>query len=112
MTEGRDQGSVVFPDAPLRIYLDADPQVRARRRAEQLRAAGRSADESDILRGILERDRIDSGRSEGPLRVPEGAERVDTSMLDLDGVVDRLEALARTRLGDRLAQAAAAAARA
>ena len=112
VTEGRDQGSVVFPDAPLRIYLDADPQVRARRRAEQLRAAGRAADESEILRGILERDRIDSGRSEGPLRVPEGAERVDTSALDLDGVVGRLEALARARLGDRLAQNAPAAARA
>ena len=112
VTEGRDQGSVVFPDAPLRIYLDADPQVRARRRAEQLRAAGRAADEADILRGILERDRIDSGRSEGPLRVPEGAERVDTSTLDLLGVVERLETLARARLGDRLAQNAAAAARA
>jgi cytidylate kinase len=112
VTEGRDQGSVVFPDAPLRIYLDADPHVRARRRAEQLRAAGRAADEADILRGILERDRIDSGRSEGPLRVPEGAERVDTSTLDLHGVVERLETLARARLGDRLAHNAAAAARA
>ena len=112
VTEGRDQGSLVFPDAPLRIYLDADPHVRARRRAEQLRAAGRAADEADILRGILERDRIDSGRSEGPLRVPEGAERVDTSTLDLHGVVERLETLARARLGDRLAHNAAAAARA
>ena len=109
VTEGRDQGSVVFPDAPLRIYLDAAQQVRARRRAEQLRAAGRPADEGEILRGILERDRIDSGRSEGPLRVPEGAERVDTSGLDLEGVVARLEALARAHLGDRLARPTAAA---
>ena len=101
----------LVPDAPLRIYLDAAPNVRARRRAEQLRAAGRAADEAEILRGILERDRIDSGRSEGPLRVPDGAERVDTSGLDLEGVVSRLESLARTRLGDRLARPAAAAAR-
>jgi cytidylate kinase len=107
VTEGRDQGSVVFPDAPLRIYLDAAPQVRARRRAEQLRIAGRPADEADILRGILERDRIDSCRSEGPLRVPFGAECVDTSELDLDGVVERLEALARARLGECLAMPAA-----
>lgn len=107
VTEGRDQGSVVFPDAALRIYLDAAPQVRARRRAEQLRASGRAADEEDILRGILERDRIDSQRSEGPLRVPEGAERVDTSDLDLEGVVERLERLARARLGERLPRAAA-----
>ena len=108
VTEGRDQGSVVFPDAPLRIYLDAAAAVRARRRAEQIRASGRAADEAEILRGILERDRIDSGRSEGPLRVPEGAECIDTSELDLDGVVDRLEALARARLGGRLAAPAAA----
>jgi cytidylate kinase len=99
---------VVFPDAPLRIYLDAAPHVRARRRAEQLRASGRPASELEILQGILERDRIDSGRSEGPLRVPVGAECVDTSELDLDGVVERLEALARVRLGERLAVPAAA----
>lgn len=111
VTEGRDQGSVVFPDAPLRIYLDAAPQVRARRRAEQLRAAGRPADETEILQGILERDRIDSGRSEGPLRVPDGAERLDTGDLDLEGVVARLESLAHARLGDRLARPAAAATR-
>lgn len=111
VTEGRDQGSVVFPDAPVRIYLDAAPQVRALRRAEQLRAAGRPADEGEILRGILERDRIDSGRSEGPLRVPEGAERVDTSSLDLEGVVRRLESIARARLGDRLTRPAEAVAR-
>ena len=108
VTEGRDQGSVVFPDAALRIYLDAAPAVRARRRAEQLRASGRAADETEILRGILERDRIDSQRSEGPLRMPDGAERVDTSELDLMGVVERLERLARARLGDRLPRAEAA----
>ncbi|MFM1831312.1 MAG: Cytidylate kinase [Planctomycetota bacterium] len=102
VSEGRDQGSVVFPDAPLRIYLDAAPQVRARRRVEQLRLSGRDASEVEILEGILERDRIDSQRSEGPLRVPDGADRIDTSALDLEGVVEALERLARARLGERL----------
>lgn len=111
VTEGRDQGSVVFPDASLRIYLDAAPIVRARRRAEQLLASGRTADESEILQGIIERDRTDSGRSEGPLRVPEGAERIDTSELNLEGVVERLETLARARLGDQLTRAVASATR-
>ncbi len=108
VTEGRDQGSVVFPDAALRIYLDADPIVRAQRRGEQLKACGRPAGEAEILQGILSRDRSDSDRSEGPLRVPIGAERVDTSELDLEGVVDCLESLARNRIGQRLTHSAVA----
>ena len=99
VTEGRDQGSVVFPDAPLRIYLEADPRVRAQRRVAQLRAAGHVADEASILRAIQHRDHVDSTRAVGPLRVPDGATRVDTSNLDLEAVVNTLEILARERLG-------------
>ena len=102
VTEGRDQGSVVFPDAPLRIYLEADARVRAQRRVAQLRAAGHVADEASILRAIQHRDHVDSTRAVGPLRIPVGADRVDTSHMDLETVVSTLEHLARERLGERL----------
>ncbi len=95
VTEGRDQGSVVFPDAPVRFYLDARPEVRAARRAEQLAAAGKVIGQDEILREILSRDEIDSTRADAPLVRPQGAIVIDTSTLSLDEVVDRLEAEAR-----------------
>jgi cytidylate kinase len=91
VTEGRDQGSVVFPDAAVRFYLDAHPEVRARRRVEQMRAQGRPADYEAVLRAIQQRDHLDETRSDGPLLCPEGAQRVDTSLLSLDQVVEELE---------------------
>ncbi|MEX2220076.1 MAG: (d)CMP kinase, partial [Phycisphaerales bacterium] len=98
VTEGRDQGSVAFPDAALKLYLDAAPRVRARRRAEQLRAAGMEADEAALEREIAARDHSDSHRPTGPLVCPEDAIRVDTSDLSFEQVVDRLEALCRERV--------------
>jgi CMP/dCMP kinase len=95
VTEGRDQGSVVFPDAALKLYLDADPMVRAQRRAEQLRAAGTLAQESELLQDILVRDHSDSSRTAGPLVCPEDAVRVDTTYLSFDDVVTKLEELVR-----------------
>jgi cytidylate kinase len=105
VTEGRDQGSVVFPDAELKFYLDARPEVRARRRAEQLRAAGVDVDADVLQAQILERDRIDSTRADGPLICPPDAFRIDTSELDLEGVVTLLEEHARTKVGALLAGA-------
>jgi cytidylate kinase len=90
VTEGRDQGSVAFPDAPVKFFLDADPRVRASRRAAQLREAGHQIDEAELLDAIIERDRIDSTRADGPLVCPDDAIRVDTSELDIHGVVDVL----------------------
>jgi cytidylate kinase len=101
VTEGRDQGSVVFPDAAVKIYLDAAPQTRARRRAEQLRAAGSRPDEAALLREILDRDRSDSSRAEGPLVRPPDAVLVDTTGLSFDQVVDRIEEIVRTRTAGR-----------
>jgi cytidylate kinase len=106
VTEGRDQGSVVFPDADVRIYLDARPEVRARRRVEQLRVKGIETTESEVLAQILERDRIDSTRRDGPLIRPEGADIVDTSTIDIDDVIDRLEEIVRRRAGRALAESA------
>ena len=85
VTEGRDQGSVVFPDAEFKFYLDASPEVRARRRAAE------SGGDVDAIRaGIERRDAEDRARPVGALVVPPGAIRIDTSGLTLGEVVDRI----------------------
>lgn len=99
VTEGRDQGSVVFPQAQVKFYLDAAPAVRAARRAAQLRQAGQVADEKEILRQIIQRDDRDAGRTDGPLTCPDDAICLDTSNLTQDQVVDLLEQHARRRVG-------------
>jgi len=91
VTEGRDQGSVVFPDASIKFYLDADPRVRARRRAEQLSAQGEPISAESLLPQILERDRLDTTRTDGPLVCPEDAVRINTTDMSFNDVVDRLE---------------------
>jgi CMP/dCMP kinase len=100
VSEGRDQGSVVFPDATVKFYLDADARVRAARRMQQLLEAGQSADEGALLEDILARDRSDMGRTDGPLVKPADAIVLDTSHLSFAQVVDELSAtvmrLART----------------
>jgi cytidylate kinase len=98
VTEGRDQGSVVFPDAPLRFFLDADAAVRAKRRIAQLAESGTHVEEALIINDIRERDRIDSTRADGPLKRPEGAIEINTSDLSIEEVVDRLESIAREEL--------------
>ncbi len=106
VAEGRDQGSVVFPDADVKFYLDATPAERARRRAEQLREQGHDVDEAQLRLDIERRDQQDSTRSDGPLICPEDAHRLDTSNLTFEQVVDTLEKLvvaqlaARRRAGD------------
>ncbi len=98
VTEGRDQGSVVFPDAQTKFYLDASATVRALRRAEQDRAAGRHADVEAIRRDILDRDHKDATRATAPLICPDDAIRIDTSDMTLDQVVDTLEACVQDRI--------------
>jgi len=95
VSEGRDQGSVVFPDAGLRVYLDAAVEVRAERRLGQLIAAGLPADRDRIVSDIRQRDRRDSSRRDGPLVCPAGAVVVDTSQLTLEQVVDELDRICR-----------------
>lgn len=95
VSEGRDQGSVVFPDAGLRIYLDAAAEVRGDRRVRQLVEAGMPADRDRIVAEIRDRDRRDSERADGPLVCPDGAVVVDTSDLARDEVVDELERISR-----------------
>jgi cytidylate kinase len=100
VSEGRDQGSVVFPEAPVRFYLDADVSERARRRIAQLARGGEPVDETEVISGMKERDRIDSTRPDGPLIRPEGAIVVDTTQYTLDEVVDVLEKRVRAELPD------------
>lgn len=97
VTEGRDQGSVVFPDAPVKIYLDASAEVRAKRRAEQLREEGEHVDDKAILAGIIARDRSDMTREDGRLMCPDGAIRVDTSPMSKEEVIGTLVRIVRER---------------
>jgi cytidylate kinase len=86
--EGRDIGTVVFPDAALKLYVTASPRIRAERRVAEL-----GGDVDDIAVSIAERDRRDMERADGPLRTAEGATVVDTSELTVDEVVDQIVGL-------------------
>ncbi len=93
VVEGRDTGSVVFPDAEVKVYLEAKAEERARRRMKDFEAQGQTADFTEVLHDIEERDRRDQERSEAPLTVAQGAIRLDTTGLSIDEVVDRLVTL-------------------
>ena len=92
--EGRDIGTVVLPDAEVKVFLTASAEVRARRRTEQDLAAGRPAVYEEVLAAVVERDRQDSSRETSPLRAADDAVVVDTSDLTLEEVLDELVALA------------------
>jgi cytidylate kinase len=79
VSEGRDIGSVVFPDTPHKFYLDASPEVRRQRRAAQ-----------GLNDSIEKRDKLDSSRANAPLKIASGAHVIDTSHLTLEGVVDKV----------------------
>lgn len=85
--EGRDIGSVVFPDTPFKFYLDADPEERARRRQKDLAAADQAATFSRVRTSLSRRDTLDSGRAAAPLARAADARVIDTTHLPVDGVV-------------------------
>lgn len=88
--EGRDIGSNVFPDAELKVYLDASPQARAERRVFQLRAQGLEADLAQILDFIVKRDAQDSGRKNNPLVRAKDAHYLDSTSIPREKVVDAI----------------------
>jgi cytidylate kinase len=90
VVEGRDIGTVVAPDAPVKIYLTADPEARAARRSAELRGVSPEATQQDLIR----RDRADSGRTAAPLTMAEDAHHIDTTPLSLDEVIDQVVVLA------------------
>ena len=87
---GRDIGTVVLPDAPLKIYLDASPEERARRRRQELLAVGRDETLEEVRKELALRDEIDSGRTASPLRPADDAVVIVTDQLTLDDVVERI----------------------
>ncbi|MPY99485.1 MAG: (d)CMP kinase [Actinophytocola sp.] len=97
VVEGRDIGTVVAPDAPLKIFLTASADVRAARRLAQDTAAGREANHVDVLRSVDRRDRLDSTRATNPMRPAADAVELDTSDLGIGGVVSSLCELAEQR---------------
>jgi CMP/dCMP kinase len=94
VVEGRDIGTVVAPDAPVKAFLTADPEERARRRAAELERRGVSIQHDEVRTAIEQRDLLDSTRSAAPLRQAQDAELIDTTGLDPEGVADRIVALA------------------
>lgn len=88
--EGRDIGTVVFPDADYKFYLDANADERARRRHKELVEAGRSVDLDELKKDVLARDESDMKRSVGALKKANDAKFIDTTDLTIDGVVDKL----------------------
>jgi cytidylate kinase len=98
VVEGRDIGTVVLPWAPLKIFLTASPEVRARRRYDELVARGAVVDLGTTLQELIARDRRDETRQAAPLKPADDALRLDTSDLSFGDVVDRIETEARRRL--------------
>lgn len=98
VTDGRDMGSVVFPQATIKFYLDADAEIRARRRELQLKERGIDVIFGDLLEDIKKRDQQDKSRAIAPLVVPEGAIVIDTGTLNKDQVFEKMMAEVRCRV--------------
>ena len=88
IAEGRDVGSVVFPDAKVKFFLTASPEARAKRRYSERINSGKDADYDEILKSIIERDKNDSSREVSPLTVPDGAIYLDTSDMTQEEAVN------------------------
>jgi CMP/dCMP kinase len=100
--DGRDIGTVIFPDADVKIYVDATPEVRARRRAAEIASAGGAVSEAEVLADIRRRDERDTRRAAAPLRAAPDAHLLDTSHLDIDAAfraaIDIVEAVRAGRV--------------
>ncbi len=102
--DGRDIGTVVFPEAELKVFMTADPLIRAQRRQIELLAKGDMLDLEDILKNIHKRDSIDTTRADSPLKQAEDAVWIDTSFMTLDEQIEMVTNLADERIGKSLRQ--------
>jgi len=102
VTEGRDQGTVVFPDAECKFFLTASPEERALRRQQDLERRGEHLSFNEILEQQSDRDRRDEQRAVGPLKPAADAMLVDTSYRSVDDVVGQLESVVRGKLSARM----------
>ncbi len=98
VADGRDIGTVVFPDAELKIFLIAEPDVRTSRRHLELAAKGIDADWADIQRNLLERDRIDSSRADSPLRQASDAVVIDNTLLSEEQQLQTALTMAKAKI--------------
>jgi cytidylate kinase len=101
--EGRDIGTVVFPNAEIKIFLDADPNIRERRRVEQAHAQDDPAQAEKLKQDLRERDRRDSTRAVAPLRPAEDAIHIDSSSMSIEQVIARAEQIVTEKLGNQAA---------
>ena len=97
--DGRDIGTTVFPNAELKLFMTADPLVRAQRRADEMKAKGMEADIQDVLKNLQERDYIDSHREVSPLTQAEDAVVLDNSHMTMEEQLVWLKDLIKTRFG-------------
>jgi cytidylate kinase len=91
--DGRDIGTVVFPDAEMKIYLDADVEARAMRRIKEYREMGKNLDENEVKKQIIQRDKEDMSRVFGKLQQAEDAIYIDTSHMSKESVIEKLNSL-------------------
>lgn len=98
--DGRDIGSVVFPDAELKVFMTASTQVRAQRRKAELEAKGETVSLEEIMKNLEERDRIDSTRAESPLLKVADAIEIDTSEMQFEQQVEKVLNLATEKIGE------------
>jgi cytidylate kinase len=98
IVDGRDTGTVVFPDADLKFFLTASPEARAERRYKELLRKGEAVIYKEVLAQIHERDRTDSNRELAPLREPRGAIHVDTSLMAENEVVNEVAFIIQSRM--------------
>jgi len=96
--DGRDIGTHVLPDATLKIYLNASPEARAKRRFDELRAKGGADDYDKVYRDLLRRDHDDSTRAASPLRKADGAVEIDSTDLTACQTAERVIALLEARI--------------
>jgi cytidylate kinase len=97
--EGRDIGTVVFPDAPVKVFLDASPEVRAQRRVDELVGKGVAAKFEEILKEIRDRDDRDRNREHAPLKAADDATLLDSSHLSAEQVINKILQLVEAALG-------------
>lgn len=100
VAEGRDMGTVVFPDATAKVFLTASADERAQRRYKQLKQKGMDVTLPDVLKEIAERDARDSGRAVSPLKPASDAITIDTTQLSIAAAVDRVLGIVEQRLGE------------
>ena len=98
--DGRDIGTVVLPDAEIKIFIVADPEERAKRRYKELIERGQNVPFEDVLKDIIQRDYNDENRAEAPLRQAEDAIRLDTSLLDFEQSYNAVLEIAKNKMAE------------